>query len=106
MKTLKQYLLAAMFLLPFTPVQLMAAEAKDLNAVKTENVLKNASDKATMDRLKIIKQLAKSNLSKAERKTLRNEVLSIRDQNRGPRGVVYISTGALILIIVLLIILL
>ncbi len=106
MKTLKQYLLVAMFLVPFAPVQLQATEINDLNAVKTENLSRNSSEKATMERLKAIRLKAKSHLSKDERKTLREEVQSIREKHRGPGGVVYISTGALILIIVLLIILL
>jgi len=106
MKKIKQYLLAAMFLLPFAPVQLMATEINDVNSVKTTVVEPNANEKETMQRLKTIRSLARTNLTKSEKRTLRNEVLSIRNEHRGPSGVVYISTGALILIIVLLIILL
>lgn len=93
-----------MFLIPLAPVQLNANETGALNVVNTAE--KNSSEKATMARLKAIKLKAKSPLSKDERRTLREEVQSIRDKHRGPGGVVYISTGALILIIVLLIILL
>lgn len=104
MKTLKQYILAAMFLIPFAPVQLKAAE-NNINAAKTE-ILRNANEKETMARLKAIRALAKTDLSRSEKKALRSEVLAIRDRHTGPGGVVYISTGALILIIILLIILL
>ncbi len=105
MKTLKQYLLAAMFLLPFVPVQLKAAEVNSSNTVNSE-IIKNSSEKETMARLKAIRALAKTDLSRSEKHALRNEVKAIRDKHTGPGGVVYISTGALILIIVLLIILL
>ncbi|MBA3682500.1 MAG: hypothetical protein H0W73_15250 [Bacteroidetes bacterium] len=105
MKTLMQYLLVAMFLFPFAPAQLKATEANVL--ITANNTMeRNASEKATLARLKAIKLQTKSNLSKSEKKALRQEVLNIRDQHKGPSGVVYISTGALILIIVLLIILL
>ncbi len=103
MKTLKHYVLAAMFLIPFAPVQLKATEIE--STVKTE-LLRDVNEKASLERLKTIRALSKTNLSKSEKKALRNEVLSIRDKHRGPGSVIYISTGALILIIILLIILL
>ena len=90
MKTLKQYFLAAMFLLVFAPVQLNAAEANDITSVNTSILVKDANEKATMQRLKAIKALAKTNLTKNEQRDLRNEVLAIRDQQRGQGGVVYI----------------
>jgi len=104
MKTLKQYLLVAMFLIPFAPAQLQAAE-NNVNSVKTE-MLRDANKQATLQRLKAIRALSKTNLSKSQKHALREEVKAIRDRHTGPGGVVYISTGALILILVLLIILL
>lgn len=98
------YLLVAMFLIPLAPAQLKANQSVALNVVNTAE--KNSSEKATMARLKAIKLKAKSHLTKDECRTLREEVQYIRDKHRGPGGVIYISTGALILIIVLLIILL
>lgn len=105
MKILKQYILAAMFLIPFAPVQLKAEEVNTLITVNSE-IIKNTNEKETMARLKTIRALSKTNLSKSEKKALRNEVLEIKHKHEGPGGVVYISTGALILIIILLIILL
>lgn len=99
-----QYLLVAMFLFPLAPAQLKANETTVLNTAN--NTKRNSREKVTIARLKAIKELTKTNLNRSEKKALRNEVLSIRDQHKGPGGVVYISTGALILIIVLLIILL
>jgi len=66
----------------------------------------NASDAVNLkNRLEEINAMDKENLSRPEKKQLRKEVKSIkRTQDSG--GGVYISVGALILIIVLLIILL
>ncbi|MEO6305187.1 MAG: hypothetical protein ABIP51_18655 [Bacteroidia bacterium] len=106
MKKLMQYLLVGMFLLPFAPMPLKATEINTSNITNNDKMDRNAGEKATMARLKAIRTLAKTNLSSSEKKNLRQEVLAIRDAHRGPGGVIYISTGALILIIVLLIILL
>lgn len=60
----------------------------------------------TMARLIEIKNMDKSNLTKAERRELRKEVKAIKDSNKVNSGGVYISVGAIIIIILLLIILL
>jgi hypothetical protein len=58
-------------------------------------------------RLKEIKGMDKSNMTRAEKHELRKEVLAIREKLRQEHATyVYISGGALILIIILLIILL
>lgn len=106
MKKLKHYILIALFLLPLAPVQLQANELNTTNTVKTENVWKNSNEKESIARLKDIRERAKTSLSKEERKALREEVKAIREKHRDPGGVIYISTGGLILIIILLIILL
>lgn len=56
-------------------------------------------------RLEEIKAIDKSTLSRTERKALRKEVRSIDTELRGLSGGIYISVGALILILLLLIIL-
>lgn len=57
-------------------------------------------------RLAEIKAIDKTNLTKAEKKTLRQEVKNIKREAHRIDGGVYISLGAIIIIILLLIILL
>ena len=104
MKKIIQYLSVVLLLTAVTPTQLKAENTSV--SISVNSFAHNTNEKATLARLKTIRELAKTNLSKSEKKALREEVLSIRESHRGPGGVIYISTGALILIIVLLIILL
>ncbi len=103
MKTLSKYLVLAMLLSPIAQLPLKAEETPVSTTIRSNHLEKDANEKATMARLKAIRELAKTNLSKAEKKALREEVKAIRDQ-QGP--VIFISTGAVILIVILLIILL
>ena len=57
-------------------------------------------------RLDEIKAMDKSNLSVVERKQLREEVRSIKSQLKAIGGGVYLSVGALLIIILLLILIL
>ena len=57
-------------------------------------------------RLNEIKEIDKSALSKSEKKELKSEVKEIKSEMKALSGGVYISVGALILILILLIILL
>jgi hypothetical protein len=102
MKTLSKYLILVMLLSPIAQLPLKA-ETPVTTAVHSENLDRNAAEKATMARLKAIQQLTKTKLSKAEKKALREELKAMKSK-QGP--VIFISTGALILIIILLIILL
>lgn len=58
------------------------------------------------DRLQEIKVIDKSALTKAEKKSLRKEVVDIKKEMKAVSGGVYLSIGALVLILILLIILL
>lgn len=58
------------------------------------------------DRLQEIKAIDKSALTKAEKKSLRKEVVDIKKEMKAISGGVYLSIGALVLILILLIILL
>jgi len=95
--------MAAMLSLAFNPTEVKAATAK------TEIVATTGSDAARADallgRLHEIKKMDMSTLSPAEKKELRKEVRSIRDQLKDISGGVYISATALIIILILLIIL-
>jgi hypothetical protein len=57
-------------------------------------------------RIEEIKAMDKSKLSRTERKALRKEVREIRDEVKALSGGVYISIGALLVIIILLLVLL
>lgn len=57
-------------------------------------------------RIEEIKAMDKRSLTKAERKALKKEVRDIRDEAKALSGGVYISIGALLVIILLLILLL
>jgi hypothetical protein len=57
-------------------------------------------------RIEEIKSIDKSTLSRSERKALKREVREIRDEAKAISGGVYLSIGALLLVIILLILLL
>jgi hypothetical protein len=57
-------------------------------------------------RIEEIQSMDKDNLSRAERKALKKEVRQIKDEVKALSGGVYISIGALLVIILLLILLL
>ena len=61
---------------------------------------------ALTTRLYEIKHLDKSGMAAAEKRHLRKEARSLREQRRQLNGGVYLSVGAIILVVVLLIILL
>ncbi len=73
-------------------------------SVKNQNQVYN--EQVLISRLKEIKELTRHELTAIQKKDLRSEVLRIDAQLHGPYGGVYISAGALILILILLIILL
>lgn len=58
------------------------------------------------DRLEEIKEMDKSEMTRAEKKELRKEVKAIKSELRSTGNGVYLSIGAIIIIILLLIILL
>lgn len=88
---------AAILALSFTPSEAKAATGP----VKTE--LSNDS-MIMVNRLDEIKTMDKSNMSRQEKKELRTEVKGIEKKMHDGYGGVYISVGALIIIILLLII--
>jgi hypothetical protein len=88
---------AAILAFSFTPAETKASTAP----VKTELT----SDSVTMvNRLEEIRTMDRSNMSRQEKKELRTEVKGIQKKMHDGYGGVYISLGALIIIILLLII--
>lgn len=61
---------------------------------------------AIKNRVDEIKAMDKSNLTKAERKALKEELKGMKKEAKAIRGGVYLSLGAIIIIILLLILLL
>jgi hypothetical protein len=61
--------------------------------------------KVMVDRLNEIKEMDKSSLTRTERKELRKEVRSIKKEIKSSGSGLYISTGAVIIILLLIIIL-
>jgi hypothetical protein len=98
--------MASIMSFTFIPLQSAAAAKTASSMAVTGNAAETATANALMGRLQEIRQIDASTLSAPEKKELRKEVRSIKQQLRGIGGGVYISTGALILIIILLIILL
>ena len=99
----------AIFLsLAFYPVQSMAATTK-MAAKSTLVVSKpevSAQTKTLELRLDQIGKMDKSNLNSTEKRALRKEVRSIKEKLAADGGYIYVSVGAAILIVVLLIVLL
>jgi hypothetical protein len=95
MKKIKLYLFTFCFALTAYTVQ--AKETDNTKDIQTEQA------KKLVNRLTEIKAIAKTNLTTADKKQLRDEVLLIQKQLKPLGGGIYISVGGIIIIILLLI---
>lgn len=88
----------------FIPTELKA----ETNAVSIEKSKKveSAEAKVLINRLNEIKAMDKSNMTSSEKRQLRKEVRTLKTNLAGLSGGVYLSVGAIILIVLLLILLL
>ena len=93
-------------LLSLTPSSLKAETENPVTTVVNPKPSESAEAKALLLRLDEIKAMDKSSLKPSERKKLRKETRSIKQQLREVKGGVYISAGTLIIIAILLIVLL
>ncbi len=106
MKKPALYILIAFLMLAVIPSQLSAitdpvpADSLAMDAYEAELVI------ALTARLNEIKDIDKTNMTAAEKRKLRKEVRKIKKDLKAVSGGVYISVGALILIVLLLILLL
>ena len=92
------------FMLMMIPNMTMASEK--VPAPKTpEKTEMPAEVRVMLDRLNEIKDMDKSELTRSERKELRKEVRTIKREMRATGNGLYISTGAIIIILLLIIIL-
>jgi hypothetical protein len=103
MKKLAICLMMTCLSLAFLPLQSNAATTAEPTSTEAS---KPAEVKALELRLNEISAMDKSKLTTSEKKSLRKEVKTINHRLKAVGGVVYISAGAVILIVILLIVLL
>lgn len=110
MKKVVLSLMTVSLLLLYIPAQSSTIAEPVPVAIEKSTPVISAEAKAMIVRLDEIKALDKSKLNRTEKKELRTEVRAIKSdlqaQNLNGSGGIYLSAGALILIILLLIVLL
>lgn len=91
-----------------TTASLSAKAASEMTSAtgSTPEAFKAAQVSSLSARLEEINAMDKSSLTKPEKKQLRKEVRSVNKSMRNISGGVYVSVGAIILIVLLLILLL
>jgi len=97
---------AMLLFLTLVPAPLKAAADNLLPSKDLTESVESTDSELLLSRLTEIDELDKSNLSSAEKKDLRKEVRNIKNALEINGDGVYLSVGALILIVVLLILLL
>lgn len=98
--------MTALLLLAFVPMQLNAEPENNSSAKDATEVVMSDEAVALMDRLEEIESMDKSDLTSSEKRELRKEVRDIKKELKELSGGVYISVGAAILIVLLLILIL
>jgi len=106
MKKIVIGVLATFLSLTFIPAQLSASALEEPSSVVDPKPAESAEAKALEVRLSELNAKDKSDLTAAEKKSMRKEVKSINHKLREIGGGVYLSVGAVILICILLIVLL
>lgn len=104
MKKISFYLMMMVLSLSILPSTSIAAETSTAKTINTKEM--PAEVRAMFSRLEEIKAMDKSSMSRSEKKELRKEVRSIKEQLRTTGNGVYFSVGAIIIIILLLILIL
>jgi hypothetical protein len=106
MKKFTMCLMLTCLSLTFIPLQLNAANPNEPSSLVVPPKPAESTESKTLElRLNEIKAMDKSNMNSAEKKSLRKEVKSINHKLHDGGGI-YLSVGAAILIVVLLIVLL
>lgn len=106
MKKLAICLIMTCLSLTLIPLQLNAATKTEPSSVPAPKPVESAEVKALELRLNEINAMDKSKMNSAEKKTIRKEVKTINHKMHDIGGGVYLSVGAIILIVILLIVLL
>lgn len=105
MKKLTLCMMTAFLLLSFISTPLKAVTGAGPVPMDSTRTVESAVVNALVARLDEIKALDKSDMGRPEKKALRKEARSIKSQI-AERGGIYISVGALLIVIILLILLL
>ena len=103
-KMKKATLSIMIFVLSLCVFPTTASAADPINNLNKTEV--PAEVKVMYDRLEEIKNMDKSEMTRAEKKELRKEVRSIKSELKATGNGIYLSIGAIIIIILLLILLL
>jgi hypothetical protein len=106
MKKLAICLMMTCLSLTLIPLQLNAANRIEPSTLPAPKPVESVEAKNLELRLNEINSMDKTNLKSAEKKSLRKEVKSINHRLRNISGGVYLSAGAIVLIVILLIVLL
>jgi hypothetical protein len=99
----KQYLFATALFFVFSYTSVIAKE-KNTKPAMTESQI--ARVEVITKRIDEIKSIDKSQLSLKERKNLRNELIEMKKELKATNGGIYLSVGAIIIILLILILLL
>jgi len=105
MKKIAIYLLAASLALTFIPLQTYAVDPATVPAATAPGDPVSPEVARMISRVNEIKAMDKSELSSAEKKSLRKELRSLKHELKSQKGV-FLSVGAIIIIILLLILIL
>jgi hypothetical protein len=108
MKKITFVVMAIFLSLTFYPTQSNAAATKNTapTSLVVSNPAESAEAKALLKRIDEIDKMDKSNLKASEKRALRKEVRSIKKRLDAMGGYIYLSVGAALLIVLLIIILL
>lgn len=106
MKKLTLSIMTAFLMLTFIPTQMKAVVSTESTSIPAPKTDASAETNALINRLDEIKAMDKSNLNSADKKQLRKEVRSIKADLKRSSGGIYLSVGAAIIIVLLLILLL
>jgi len=104
MKFKKLITLLALAMCLTTVMPAFAADGAPIANTETPN--NEARAQQLMSRLKEIREMDKSNLTSSEKKALRKEVKEMKKEVRKNQNGIYLSVGAIIIIVLLLILLL
>ncbi len=105
MKKLARYLFAASLMMSMAFTQLSAEVRMNNIAPVVPQTTESKEASALITRLNEINSMDKSNLSSSEKKQLRKETRQIKHSLKAISGGVYLSAGALIIIVLLLVLL-
>jgi hypothetical protein len=106
MKKLAICIMATCLSLTLLPLQLNASPTSEPSSLAAPKPAEAAEVKTLELRLNEINSMDKSNMKSAEKKSMHKEVKSINHRLHEISGGVYLSAGAIILIVILLVVLL